>query len=161
MTTALTAVSSFVWGGEVDTGMVKFSLTPLRTRAAIRNDPATDWWRLGDSRHWRTVNKKVDSGKPKIGKNGKEYDMIVLHQCLAYMRYVEFDGGKPHDCNGLANFSMSQRNGYQFSNHCHDNTWEMVSWSLLETGDVALYGEHQGGAMGPAGAKCWMGIDSW
>ncbi|KAF2274567.1 uncharacterized protein EI97DRAFT_435105 [Westerdykella ornata] len=152
------------WGGEFLKNSLHWYIIPQANRVAIYTGDGDNWWRDGDDRHWRTITQQKtgnDIATPRVGKNGKPYDMIILHQCLHDMRRRNWDGGQPHDCAGLVNFSGSGTIIYNSWTDCFDNTWQLNSWGWMQMGVVTMYGEHRGGAAGPAGAHCWQGTDKF
>jgi hypothetical protein len=53
------------------------------------------------------------------------------------------------------NNNVVEQDGYQSWDDCCLNTWEWLSWQLLEQGFISGYMEHYGSSA----QKCWAGID--
>ncbi|KAF2868921.1 hypothetical protein BDV95DRAFT_609192 [Massariosphaeria phaeospora] len=144
------------WGGQIKKDKIEWSIEPQINRVQLGEVK-------GDDSHWwetRQENPQDDKNKIRKGKNGKQWDMLVLHQCLHDLRRHNWNKAQHFDCAGLVDFSGAANNGYSSWHDCFDNTWPIISWRIRNEGTIALMANHKGGS-GPAGVRCWMGIESY
>ncbi|KAL1592781.1 hypothetical protein SLS60_011197 [Paraconiothyrium brasiliense] len=150
------------WGGEFFHDGVTYTIDPQFIRAPVRKDPDTDWWRVGDSTHYWNNGKTVAEGDPRLGANGEPLDMVILIQCIHHLAFLDWNGGAPQDCaNGLVDLSGQATIVYNSWSTCWEQTWKMIAWQFLEEDALCGYANHRGGAAGPSGAYCWMGVNCW
>ncbi|KAJ4351275.1 uncharacterized protein N0V89_006614 [Didymosphaeria variabile] len=150
------------WGGEFFHEGVTYIIDPRFTRVPVRHDPDTDWWRVGDGTHSWNNGRTVAEGDPRLGANGQPLDMVILIQCIHHLAFLDWNNGAPQDCaNGLVDLSGSGTVVYNSWSTCWQQTWQMLAWQFLEEDALCGYSNHQGGAAGPSGAHCWMGVNCW
>ncbi|KAJ8112809.1 hypothetical protein OPT61_g4911 [Boeremia exigua] len=147
------------WGGEFTTGLFTYVIQPTGHRLPVRNDPDTDWWRIGGDTHYWNNGKTAKSGEVRLGKDGKAFDMVIMNQCLHHLKLIDWNKGAKQDCAGIVDFSMSARILYNSHDDCFENTWRTIAWKLQYDQVLCGYSNHQAGAAGPGGATCWAGID--
>ncbi|KAF2811420.1 uncharacterized protein BDZ99DRAFT_569474 [Mytilinidion resinicola] len=119
-----------------------------------------------DQQHQWEISKQNKNG-PRPGINGKELDMIILHQCLHDLKRHDWKSAGPYNCGGFVNFSAGHTDEYPNDlATCWDNTWGDVSWSLMNEGAISVYGIHDLTVEGgkdfiPRSISCNTGIDKF
>lgn len=76
----------------------EFFIFPLKSREALRTS-------YDDKNHWIKVEKenpRDDVNKVRKGKNGKEWDVVALLQCIHAMRDMDPWKSNGKGCGGLA-----------------------------------------------------------
>ncbi|KAF2711541.1 hypothetical protein K504DRAFT_500204 [Pleomassaria siparia CBS 279.74] len=69
--TQLTINSNWKWGGEFITGLMEYHIDPQGRRMAIRDDPDTGWWCVGDGTHYWNGGAAYDyAGLVNFSANG-------------------------------------------------------------------------------------------
>lgn len=104
-------------------GKIKLRIEPQKNRVAITEQK-------GNSTHWaeiRQQNPEEDINKVRKGRNGKEWDMLVIHQCLHDLWRQDWNGAKRFDCAGLVEFSVAANVCKPLST-ATDNAKENAEW---------------------------------